>query len=203
MPYISYDPNKPGDRERAAAGCFIGPIIILGSVASIVFYFCSLISLFKGDPTPNLIYSVSSLLVLSFIDISYISSNSESIKKGYFIIFYGVVLELTGIVAIIMAIISIYQNSTGMLLLICSLFGVVVVALITILLYRKNIGSSVKLFSDKDLLLDLDDNQTSSCESTNGDSPTAACTDAFYCHKCGKKLPFDSNFCSACGAKIK
>ena len=38
MPYISYDPNKPGDRERAADGCFIGPIIILGSVASIVFY---------------------------------------------------------------------------------------------------------------------------------------------------------------------
>lgn len=213
MPYIRYNPHEPGDREIAYMEWFLGLIFLWGSVGSIIYYICSLVSLFKGNWSENIFYSIGLLFAMSIVDffILYAKKDKESKKesaKKYYLLCCGSAVDLAGIVAIIVSINLLCHTGSGTLLLTCSIICVMFVTIIVVILYRRIEGCGarqLRLFTDKTLAAEIDKLASTNAARTSNDGivQAAADTDDIYCHKCGKKLPNDSVFCNACGTRLK
>ena len=59
---------------------------------------------------------------------------------------------------------------------------------------------SLRLFSSKDISSPPAEAPVLAKPTEPKPAPEESC---IFCHQCGKKLPRDSTFCSACGAKLK
>ena len=213
MAYIRYNPHKPGDRERAYGEFFLGFISFVGSVGCVIYYICSLVSLFKGHYSENMLYSAVLLVVMAVIDFFIVFSEvhgtgKKESAKEYFLFFFGGSIVLAGVIAIIVAINSLCYEGTGIFLLICSILSVLFDMLVIIIIYRKIDGYapfSIKLLTNKHFSAEIKRALIQKTKpivekNINGFIPESK---YIYCHKCGKKLPEDSGFCSSCGAKLK
>lgn len=216
MAYIRYNPNEPGDRERAYGEFFIGFIFLWGSVGSVIYYICSLVSLFKGNYSENMLYSSGLLIAMAIIDFFIVFSKADGdskkeAAKSYFLFFFGGAIDLAGVIAIIVAINTLCHQGTGTVLLICSILAILIVTFAVIMIYRKIEGygpPSIKLLTDKNLSVAIEQASIGkSAPVVKSISPSVPQTiqesNYIFCHKCGKKLPEDSEFCSSCGARLK
>lgn len=218
MPYITYDPDEPGDRDRAYLSAFLGLIVTMGSIGGAFYYIFSLIDLFHGKWSADILYSFGLLSLISvvvfFVLFARLDKELRSeIAKKYFLFFFGGMLDLSGVIGTIIAIHSLCTARTGTLLLIGSLISILLITLAIILLYRKIEGyAPIKLFADKDVVSEI--NRASvqqplviQPKTTPNQSqciiPNTSETNYFYCHKCGKKLPDDSSFCNSCGTRLQ
>ena len=211
MSYIFYNPHEPGSRGRALWEFYVKLFAFWGTVGSIIYYICSLVSLFKGNYSKNLLYSIGLIVLMSIVFFlcffSEIFCETTVISaKNYFLFFVGGILDLSAIVGIIVSIASLCHNGEGIPLLIYSVFGVLGVTIVVVILYRKFEGyEQVKLFADKKILLEIKKENASQSIFVNTQAfiQNNCKTSCFYCHRCGEKLPYDSKFCSSCGTKLK
>lgn len=207
MAYVTYDPNKPGDRERAYGHMLLGLVVIGGTVGSAFYYLFSVTSVLKGNGTGEFINALGSVIVMAIIDYFALfagqkKGSKKTILKKYCTCFFGGIIDITAILSAIIAVLSLCHEGYGVVMLIISILVTLVTSLIWWYLYQRIEGNIVKLFSDK----------TSSCtknslngisNSTMSDSQNNGQKQYFFCHKCGTKLLDDSIFCSTCGMKLK
>lgn len=213
MAYIHYNPNEPGDRERAYGVAFLGIFLGWGSLGGIIYYLCSFVSLFNEGYSQNVLYSSGFLLLMALSDFLAFSRNTDrtsrkKLAQSFFVLFLGGAVDLVGLIAIVTAISSISHNGTGTLLLCCSIFGTLLVTFTTLFAYRKIKSDdlyAMKLSTDKDVIKKISQISSKNEELHKADDLSGITSDLqyIYCYKCGKKLQGDSTFCSACGAKLK
>lgn len=213
MAYIRYNPNDPKDRESAFRDYFLGLIFLWGSIGGIVYYICSFVSLFKGNYSANVLYSSGLLVIVAIIDFLILFSKDDrdskvESAKSFFLFFIGGAIDLAGFIAVIVAISSLCHKGTGTLLLICSVVGILIVTLLVVVIYRKIEGCSpfaTRFLTDRDLSFQI---RKTALQDKNSIVERCSCEHILdsryiYCHRCGNRLPEDSEFCSSCGAKLK
>lgn len=216
MAYIRYNPNEPGDKEKAYGEFFLSLFFVLGSVGIVIYYVFSLVSLFKGDYSEHMFYSVGLLIVMAIIDYFFIFSkfngkNKKEAAKCFFLIFFGGAIDLAGVIAIIVTIYNLCHHGTGTVLLISSVLVVLIVTFVVIMIYRiiKGYGlPSINLVTDKNISAAIEQSsieKNKSAVRSVGQSASQSIQESncVFCHKCGKKLLDDSVFCSSCGSKLK
>ena len=216
MAYIryEYDPNDPNSEEEARAKAygqfFCGFILLWGSLGCIIYFICSLVSLFNGSYSEDLLYSIGLLVIISIIDFfilfgSWSRADKKEMAKKYFLLFFGGALDLSGIIAIIVSIYSLCHYGYGATLLICGLLGVTLNTIVIVSLYRKFEGYGpikIRLFTEKEPTNSSFGIENINNERRNLETTTSTVSGHIFCHKCGKCLPENSAFCSSCGMKL-
>lgn len=213
MPYVYYDPNKPGDRERAYGGYFLAFISLWGSLGSAILYLYEFAALFEGDYSEeNVLYAVGWLIAMAVIDFFVLFSGirgkaKRNMAKSYFLLFFGGMIDSTGIIAIVVSVRSLCSEGTGIALLIYAILGVLIVSLVVALLYRRIKGrdsTHIRLFTDKRLSYQINDLPLPESNKQDNFANSSVKECGFvYCHKCGKRLLDDSVFCSSCGSRLR
>ncbi len=203
MAYIRYNPNEPGDRERAYGQFFLEFIVFWGTVGSAIYYLCSIIPFIKGDWSENVLYSIGLYVLMGVIDFFSLNAGNSQKRKAagkFFTIFFGGMLDATAVIAIIISIMSLCHEGSGLLLLILSIVSVLIITVIIWILCQKFDGRKIKLFSEvntSDYMPKDEEIESAPSSRTQQQMPM------IYCHKCGEQLPKDSVFCSSCGTKLK
>lgn len=210
MPYISYnyDPNDPKSEPKARNKAFLIHIFLIAfpfaTIAGLVFYIQSLIKLFSGVFSIDLLYSIGLIMLFAIIFFFIITDSDKDARlffaKFYFLYLVGGILGVGSIVAIIVSICSLKSNRTGPLLLILSCVFLIAVTLCVTLLHRRIIrGVKPK---DRPVFESIP-NDTTNNISIERDIANNDSLDYIFCHKCGKRMIEDSHFCSSCGTKLK
>ncbi len=216
MPYIryEYDPNDPNSkaeaRARAYGQYFLGFIFLWGSVGSVIYFICSLVSLFEGNYSESILYSSGLLVLVAIVDFYILfyrldKKDRKEVARKYFLFFFGGALDLSGLIAIVVSVSSLCHNGSGAILLICSVFAVLIVTFLVVIVYRRIEGYGairVKLFTERDLPPITTSTFCANKKDGNATIPEII-SECIFCHKCGKRLPADSEFCSACGTRLK
>lgn len=100
--YIRYDPNEPGDRERAYGQFLLGFIVLWGTVGSVIYYLCSIIPFIEGSWSENVLYSIGLYTFMGILDFSVLNAGNSQKRKvagKFFTIFFGGMLDATAMVA--------------------------------------------------------------------------------------------------------
>lgn len=207
MAYIRYDPNKPGDRGRAYGQFFLGVIFLWGTVGSAIYYLCSIIPFIKGSWSKNVLYSIGFFTLMGVLDFFILNAGIGQHRKSvgkFFTIFFGGMLDITAIIALIISILSLCHEGSGLSLLLFSILSILIVTVVIWTLCQKFDGRKIKLFTERNLDDSVQKQAPLECgqssrEQTNLEQELLV----IYCHKCGKQLPNDSGFCSSRGARLK
>lgn len=207
MAYIRYDPDKPGDRERAYGQFFLGLIVLCGTVGSVIYYLCSIIPFIKGRWSENVLYSIGFYTLMGVLDFFFLNAGNSRKRKAagkFFTIFFGGMLDATAIIVLIISVLSLCHGGSGLFLLIFSIFSILIVTLIIWILRQKFDGRKIRLFTESNPDNYLQKQTPLECAPSNWTqiNPKQQLP-VIYCHKCGKQLPNDSCFCSSCGTKLK
>lgn len=205
--YIRYDPNKPGDRERAYGQFFLGLIVVWGTVGSAIYYLCSIIPFIKGCWSKNVLYSIGFYALMGVLDFFALNAGNKQKRKTagkFFAIFLGGMLDITAIIALIISILSLCHGGSGLSLLLLSILSILIITVAIWLLCQKFDSRKIKLFTEKNLDDSVQKQAPLECAQSNwGQTNLKQEMSVIYCHKCGKQLPDDSGFCSSCGTKLK
>ena len=211
--HLRYNPNIPGDRERAWGSWLLNTIAFWAAIGIIVYYFYSLVKLLLGQWTVH--YFISSGIILAVaviaffcITMEYDADEKKLFAKIYFIIFFGSTIDLSGITAIIVSIWRVCHRGTGTILLICSILGVITCSVLCVFLLCRVFGYRFekKTKRQKENLPSTHEQKIITISQTtcnDKDIPAISNSGFIYCRKCGKKLPSDSCFCSSCGTKVE
>lgn len=213
MSYIqyTYDPDDPDSiregRTKALGQFYLAMIFLGGTLGSVIYYVYNWVQTLKGIISNHLYFSIGTILVMSIYDffiIAYVDHPNRKIQfaKKYFPTIASGFVDLSGIIAAIVAIKSICHKNGGILLLIFSLFVVIIFSTLIYIINRdSNIrGFKVRLFTSKTIPPASDSPLTTFPPKTATSSFVSA--ESIFCHKCGKKLPKDSIYCSHCGFKL-
>lgn len=207
MAYIRYDPNKPGDYERAYRQFFLGFIVLWGTVGSVVYYLYSIIPFIKGAWSKNVLYSIGFYAFMGVFDFFVLNRDDGQKRKTagkFFTIFFGGMLDVTAIVALIVSVLSLCHGESGLFLLLLSILTVPVVTVAIWVMCQKFDGRKIKLFTEWKLDDSMLKQAPFECEqSDRAQTNLEQRLSVIYCRKCGKQLPNDSVFCSLCGTKLK
>lgn len=222
MAYIQYryDPNDPNSKEEARSKAYSqfyqGFILLWGSIGSLIYLIFNLAPAFSGDITEDLYYSAGIAVVMTIVDFFILSQYSDSKKqfaKNYFPIVYVGLIELSGLIAIIVSTLSVCHRKGGELLLVCSSVVVFIFTILLVVLYRRAAGYGpikIKLLSDKNDICETSRTDFKEYKAADIEphilphkNENNTSTEFIYCHKCGKKLPADSMFCSSCGTRLR
>ena len=202
MPYIRYevDPDDPEwtamEAWKAYLTFFIVQSLGLASIGSVIYYIYSVVLLFKCDLHIRILYSGIFITVMAACMFMWVTRGSDmetrkSFAKKYFLFFFGGVLDVAGVIGIIISILSLCHDASGVFMLILSVFGIIIITLSVILIYCRIKGKKIRLFTPEEERL----------------IPASESKEPFiyyiYCHKCGKKMLSDSEFCSSCGIRLK
>lgn len=207
MAYIRYDPNKPGDRERAYGQFFLGFVVLWGTVGSAIYYLCSIVPFIKGNWSKNVLYSIGFYALMGVLDFFILNVGNKQKRKAagkFFTIFIGGMLDITAVIASILSILSLCHGGSGLSLLLLSILSILVVTVVIWMLCQKFDGRKIKLFTESKFEDSAQKQAPLECAQSNWTQITLKQElSVIYCHKCGKQLPNDSGFCSSCGTKLK
>ena len=208
MAYIKYeyDPNVPNDKERAYSKAvnqlLLGLLFLWGSIGSIVYFISSTFSLVTEHCLEDMFYSTGLLCLMSVIDFfilfgSFNRKDRKMIASKYFLFFLGGTIDLGGTIVIFSSIYTLCHYEYGLNLLVSAILVIILTTTIVYLIYRKIEGYApinIKLFAEKEFKYS---------EEKNTQSAFLHSSKHIFCHKCGKYLPTDSNFCVLCGTALR
>lgn len=213
MPYIhyQYDPNDPEGREKAASSATTHVSAVLLSVCfflmAVLSYLTALAVALKSG---TYVDCISTFLLCLFTGVIHFfalhmgetKAAKKQAVKGYFLKLIGALLVLSGLLVMNQSFSLFSHGENGWPLLLCSGLLTIMVILVCVVLYRrlKGLPVSLRLFSSKDISSPPAEAPVLAKPTAPTPAPEASC---IFCHHCGKKLPSDSTFCSACGAKLK
>lgn len=207
MAYIRYDPNKPGDRERAYGEFFWGFIVLWGTVGSVIYYLYSIVPFIKGNWSENVLYSIGFYALMGVLDFFFLNAGNKQKRKAagkFFTIFFGGMLDITAVIALIVSILSLCHGGSGLFLFLLSILSILIVTVIIWMLCQKFDGRKIKLFTESNFEDSVQKQAPLECAQCNSTQTNLKQEQSvIYCHKCGKQLPNDSSFCSSCGTKLK
>lgn len=207
MAYIRYNPNEPGDRERAYGQFYLGLIVLWGTIGSAIYYLCSIVPFIKGNWSENVLYSIGLYVLMGVIDFFSLNARNSQKRKAagkFFTLFFGGMLDATAVIAIILSILSLCHGDGGFLLLFFSIVATLIITLTIWMLCQKFDGRKPKLFTEGN----RDGYKHTNVTVENAPSGWAQTNvkqqlPMIFCHRCGKQLAGDSEFCSSCGTKLK
>lgn len=207
MAYITYDPNKPGDRERAYGQMLLGFVVLGGSIGSAIYYLVAATAALKGNGAGTLINALGCVVVMAMIDFFALFSKwpkeaKRVLFKKYCTCFFFGLIDLTSVWAAIISIRALCHEGTGAAMLGTSIFVALIASIIWWYLLQRINGRTVKLFSDDDST-NIENNIDAVSYNTADAPQNDNQKQYFFCHKCGTKLPDDSIFCSSCGTRLK
>lgn len=213
MPYIhyQYDPNDPEGREKARFRAIWLYFALMFSfcclMLAVISYLTALSTALKSGTYDDCISSFLLCLlagVIQFFAIHMGETKAEKKQaiKGYFLKLIGTLLVLSGLFVMNQSFSLFSHGQNGWPLLLGSGLLTVIVILVCVVLYRrlKGLPVSLRLFSSKDISSPPAEAPVLAKPTEPKPAPEESC---IFCHQCGKKLPRDSTFCSACGAKLK
>lgn len=152
MAHIRYDPNKPGDRQHAYGEFFLSFIFWVGTIGSVIYYLCSIISFIKEGWSENILYAIGFCTLMGVLDFFILYAGNRQKRKAagkFFTIFYGGMLDITAIIALIISVLSLCHGESGLSLLIFSILSILIVTVVIWILCQKFDGRKIKLFTER------------------------------------------------------
>ena len=200
MSYIRYeiDPKDPKKTElnrlKAYGTTFIGFVLFCASLFCIAYLISSSIKMFEEACYFDFIIASVWLLVMIVLDVLpfvFFSTN----KKSFILKVFLCLIFTAFIITLIIGVAQLFNKDFGVFTVLLSILLLISFILISFFKFRKDNNMNISFFNKSN----VDKNETCSNLEIVNSIPSNT---VMYCHKCGKTIPPDSNFCSFCGVVI-